>query len=99
MPWASTEATSFLMTIAETCSTLEQAGFQIELVEDRSKAVADFFSQMASNLNANPNPLGLQLVMGNEAPIKIGNLMSGFESGIVKPVLIIANRISVPDPV
>ncbi|MDF1809480.1 MAG: methyltransferase domain-containing protein [Phycisphaerales bacterium] len=92
VPWAASSKTSFLLTIDQTRNALEQAGFEIELVEDMSDTATAFFAKIAHASQSAPSPLGIKLLMTDDAPRLLGNLRESFESGSVKPVLMIAKK-------
>jgi len=43
--------------------------------------------------NGGPPPLGLHIVMGSDAKIKVGNMHSNVEKGAIAPVQILAKRL------
>jgi ubiquinone/menaquinone biosynthesis C-methylase UbiE len=93
LPWAGGPEVDFLATPADYRAALEAAGFEIEAEEDRGAMALAMFRKMKARIaEAGPPPLGLHLVMGEEAGAKIGNMIAGLEAGAVAPVQIIARK-------
>ena len=92
VPWAQSEKTSHLTTPEETQALLEQAGFEVRDVEDRSEAAAEFFQQAAAASANGPPTLGVHLVMGADAPIYLRNVRGNMEKGLIAPVQMITVR-------
>jgi ubiquinone/menaquinone biosynthesis C-methylase UbiE len=94
VPWASTEATSFVETPAVYRSALESVGFRVTAERNR----ADFaieqtersIARMQRSGNAGP---GLALLMGEKTPILIGNILGMMKEGLLEPVEMIATAI------
>jgi hypothetical protein len=47
---------------------------------------------MQARQAAGPSPLGLQIIMGPEAPQKMANMIAAIRAGAIAPVEIIAQR-------
>lgn len=94
VPWASEVSTSFLATPATYRGLLEDAGFVITAERDRGEFAADFFAGIAArNAEAGgPAPLGLHVIMGPEAPTKIGNMVAAVQAGDIAPVEMICEK-------
>lgn len=93
VPWASDVATSHVAPAAEYAAALENAGFRIDLVEDRSKEAITFFDRLQSAPSTDaPPPLGLHLVLGPETPRRIGNMVTAIRAGVISPTIMIATR-------
>lgn len=94
VPWATLAETSFVATPVTYRSALEAAGFDIVSERNRREFALDFFQQLKARTQAagGPPPLGLHLVMGQEAPTKIANMISNIEAGRIAPVEIVAKR-------
>jgi len=92
VPWAESEATSHLTTPEEMRALLDDAGFEIREVEDRTEIAVDFFRQAAASATAGPPALGIHLVLGASAREKLKNTRDNIEKGRIGPVLIIASR-------
>ncbi|MGQ0778267.1 MAG: hypothetical protein ACT4NY_28310 [Pseudonocardiales bacterium] len=46
---------------------------------------------LAKIAESGPPPLGLHLVMGNDAPVKIKNMVEGLERGVLAPIELICS--------
>lgn len=92
--WAENETTSFVEPADAYRITLEAAGFTIVDIADRSDVALYFFEAIKKRLaEGGPPPLGLHIVMGSDAKLKVGNMHVNVERGIVSPVQIIAQRL------
>jgi len=92
LPWASTPQTSFVTPPATYRTALEAAGFSIVSELDRSDTARAFAAAMQARQAAGPSPLGLQIIMGPEAPQKMANMIAAIRAGAIAPVEIIAQR-------
>ncbi len=92
VPWAETEETSHLTTPDEMRLLLENAGFNITQVSDRTDFALDFFKKsMDASRNSTALP-GIQTVMGEGATEKLKNVMNNIKNGRISPVQMIATR-------
>jgi len=92
--WAADDATSFLASPDEYCSAMQDAGFEILETEDKREVALKFFETIKARLaKGAPPPLGLHIVMGEDAKTKVGNMHANIESGAISPVQILARRI------
>jgi ubiquinone/menaquinone biosynthesis C-methylase UbiE len=91
VPWASTEATSFVDTPADYRAALESAGFRITAERNRRVFAIEqterSMARMQQSGNAGP---GLALLMGEKAPILLGNMFSMLKDGLLEPVEMLA---------
>jgi SAM-dependent methyltransferase len=87
LPWASSPSTSHLAPAETYVAELEAAGFSVESVVDRSGFALVFFEQLRSRT---PGPVGLELVMGEEASVKYRHMVGAVEAGHVAPVVVMA---------
>ncbi len=94
VPWASEASTSFLASPATYRELLTDAGFVITAERDRGEFADQFFATIAArNAEAGgPAPLGLHLIMGHDAPTKIGNMVAAVRAGVIAPVEIICEK-------
>ncbi len=93
-PWASSEKTSFLKSPAEMSALLDGAGFDIMYEENRGEMAAAFFQKISSgnSENSGPPPLGVHIVMGKDAPLKVKNTMKNIVAGRIAPVIMTARK-------
>ncbi|MEM7019301.1 MAG: methyltransferase domain-containing protein, partial [Pseudomonadota bacterium] len=94
VPWSSVAETSFVTNPDTYKQALESAGFEIVAETNRRDFALEFFKALRERTAAagGPPPLGLQLVMGSNAPTKIQNLVGNITKGGVAPVEIIARK-------
>jgi ubiquinone/menaquinone biosynthesis C-methylase UbiE len=93
VPWAESEATSFLKSAAETRALLEQAGFDVTDENNLRLFAIDFFHEAASRAEAaGAPPLGLHVLMGPSAQEKLANYLRAVEMRQIEPVILIARR-------
>jgi hypothetical protein len=66
-------------------------GFAIAVERERKQFAIEFFARMRQrNEQRGPQPLGLHLVMGETAMLKMSNVVDGLRSGVIVPVELIA---------
>ncbi len=94
VPWAETPATSHLTTPREMQGLLDDSGFIVEEIEDRTAFAIDFFRQGLANSAAGAPPLGLHIVMGATAREKFHNMLTSLESGAIAPTVMVARRVA-----
>jgi hypothetical protein len=94
VPWATTADTSFVATPEHYRQALQAAGFEIVAQRDRRDFALTFFEQMRARMAAagGPPPLGLHIVMGSSAAVKIQNMVQGIAAGRIAPVEFIARK-------
>jgi len=91
--WSSVAETSFLATPAQYSAALEGAGFEVQGTWDQRDLALGFFAKLkAATAAGAPPPLGLHIVMGQDAPIKIANMYKNIDNGIISPVIMSARR-------
>lgn len=91
--WAEDESTSFVASVSDYTQALEAAGFEVtDVIEKRDMAIGFFEGIMARLAQGGPPPLGLHIVMGADAKIKVKNMYTNVQNGTVSPVQIIARR-------
>lgn len=94
VPWAETEATSFLKSREETSELLRDAGFHIESEENMRDFAIEYFRDAFAKAAAagGPPPLGLHLLTGANTPEKFSNYALALESHQIEPVIVVARR-------
>lgn len=94
VPWAAHEGLSSVATPDQYKEALHLAGFEILAERNRREFAIEFFEAIRARSAAagGPPPLGLHLVMGQDAPVKIGNVMEGLKAGRLGPCEVIARK-------
>ena len=94
VPWASTAEGSSLGRVSDYTDALTQAGFSIRGERNRREFALEFFENLRASASAaaGPPPLGLHILMGESAPIKVGNMIENISAGRIAPVEIIAEK-------
>jgi len=94
VPWASEQSMSFVATPGDYAAHLAAAGLvPVDPISMRDTALA-FFEQARARMAAGggTSPLGVHLVMGQDAREKVANLSAMVEAGTVCPTLILAGK-------
>jgi SAM-dependent methyltransferase len=87
VPWALSEATSFVATVKEYRDALEGAGFRIAQERGRGPFAIAFTERMMARMaQGGPPALGLHLLMGEKTPVMVGNILAAMKEGVVEPV-------------
>lgn len=92
VPWAASPATSHLTTPEEMCTLLNESGFSVSEVGDRTDFAIEFFRENMAAAANGPPPLGVHLVMRESPAEKLKNVLINIEKGSIAPVQIIARR-------
>jgi ubiquinone/menaquinone biosynthesis C-methylase UbiE len=91
VPWASKADESFVATTEDYRNALVDEGLAIIAERERKQFALDFFARMRQrNEQQGPQPLGLHLVMGETATLKLGNVVDGLRRGVISPVELVA---------
>jgi hypothetical protein len=71
---------------------LEGVGFVIQKQRSRAEFAKAFFRHMRARAaqNGEQPTLGLQILMGAAAPLKVANMIENLERGLIAPTEIIA---------
>ena len=96
VPWAESAVTSHLTTPEEMRTLLNDAGFDVREVDDRTDFALNFFKQSLAAAADGPPPLGIHLIIGSSAPEKLKNMHSNIENGCISVVQMIADRCTNP---
>lgn len=92
VPWANNNETSKLSTPEYYIKALEQAGFKISKVNNRRDFSVEFFKKLRDKTAAktSPPPLGLHILMQEDAASKVGNMVENIKQNLIAPIEIIA---------
>jgi SAM-dependent methyltransferase len=94
VPWAMTEATSFVAAPGDYNAALNAAGFSVAAERVRRDFALDFFARLRAKTAAagGPPPLGLHVLMGKTTPAKVENMVANIAAGRIAPVELIARK-------
>jgi len=94
VPWATVAETSFVSTPREYREVLTDAGFALVGERDRRGFALDFFERLRAGGAATegPRPLGLHLLMGEDASTKVENMIANISGGRVAPIELIVRK-------
>ena len=94
VPWATLPETSALATPEDYRTALADSGFEMAGERDRRAFAAAFFAALRKRTDAagGPPPLGLHILLGETAAIKIRNMVDNVAAGRVAPVEMIARK-------
>jgi len=94
VPWASTEAGSFLEPPENYRAAAERAGFILLAERARVEFALEFFEKLKVDIEKNgPSQVGLNLVMGPDAPMKIKNMFDAIKNGWIAPVEMVFKKV------
>lgn len=94
MPWAATTATSFVATPDDYRRMLTAAGFKLEGEVSRRDFALELWQEMRQKSAAQgPPKLSLQVLMGEAAKERLGNVIATLERGIIAPIEMIARSV------
>jgi len=95
VPWATTANGSALGSAEEYKQALQMAGFTVTAERCRRDFALEFFERMQANMAAaeGPPPLGLHILMGEDAPTKLGNMIQGISQDRIAPIEIVAETV------
>ena len=94
VPWATTADASAVASIDEYKNELKAAEFQIIAERNRREFAMDFFAQLQASTAAaeGPPPLGLHILMGETAPLKLRNMIENIAEGRLAPIELIVRK-------
>ena len=94
VPWAAVPDTSALATPEDYRASLAEAGFEVTKECDRREFAAEFFAALRERTEAagGPPPLGLHILLGETAALKVRNMVDNVAAGRVSPVEMIARK-------
>lgn len=93
VPWSSGPESSFLAAPDAYLEAAAAAGFTLRARRDRGEVARAFFATMQERLaNAGSTGVGLPLIMGPSAPVKVANMIKAVAAGDIAPVEMIFDR-------
>jgi ubiquinone/menaquinone biosynthesis C-methylase UbiE len=92
VPWATSAEASHLISPQGATQLLEQTGFKVEQVTDRTPYALEFFERLRAASSGGPPPIGLHLLMGAAFPLKLKNMVENVSAGRCGPWLILAGK-------
>ncbi|MCP5424945.1 MAG: methyltransferase domain-containing protein [Gammaproteobacteria bacterium] len=95
VPWATTAEGSFLASLESYKNALTQVGFEIVNERNRRDFALELYGRIKNTVPGKGRespPLGLHLIMGAEAQIKIRNMFENIEQGCIAPIELIAQK-------
>ncbi|NJD33733.1 MAG: methyltransferase domain-containing protein [Betaproteobacteria bacterium] len=94
VPWAAGPESDSVASVPTYKAALERSGFNIIAERNRRDFALEFFAQLQAKVaGANgPPPLGLHILMGSTAPIKVKNMIENISRNVIAPVEIVAEK-------
>lgn len=94
VPWANTKSASALATSNQYRRGLEGAGFEVIAINERRDFALEILGKTRSQRDGKSSqpPLGLHILMQNDAAEKVSNMISNIKRGLVVPVEIVARK-------
>lgn len=88
LPCALTAETSFIVGTASYRQALQAAGFAIETEHDRLEVAREFFRRQMAAAGGNDEqpPLGIHILLKQEAPRILANVVRLFDQSVLTPV-------------
>ncbi len=94
VPWATEPESSSVATPTAYKAALKAAGFKIIVERNRRDFALEFFAQLQAKAASadRPPPLGLHILMGSTAPVKVKNMIENISRNLIAPVEIVAEK-------
>jgi ubiquinone/menaquinone biosynthesis C-methylase UbiE len=94
VPWATTSETSAVASPEQYKHALQDAGFTIVAERNRRDFALTFFEQLLAKAAgaSGPPPLGIHILMGASAHVKVQNMVENISDGRIAPVELIAQK-------
>jgi ubiquinone/menaquinone biosynthesis C-methylase UbiE len=87
VPWAASEATSFVVKVEGYREALKKGGFHIAQERARKQFAVEFTERvMARMKQGGPPALGIHLLLGEKAPAMAANILAMMKESILEPV-------------
>ncbi len=92
LPWALNASTSFVGTVEDYRQALEGAGFRLEHQRDRRQFAVEFIERRNAAIASSGSApvLGVQLLMGEQAPLMMKNVNAAIMTGKLELVELVA---------
>ena len=95
VPWAADASISHLIGLKELQAVLSGSGFARVRWEDKTGASLDFLRSVLEHVRTEGwMPVGLHLLMGNDAVAKFGNVLRNLEEDRVQVVQAVMKRVT-----
>lgn len=94
VPWATTAESSRVSFPDEYIAALEAAGFRVIAERNRQDFAREFFAQVQAKMarEGGPGPLGIHILMGETAAVKLRNMIENVAQNRIAPVELIAEK-------
>lgn len=94
VPWAAGPEGSALASVATYKAALRRSGFNIIAERNRRDFALEFFAKLQARVASSdgPPPLGLHILMGSTAPMKVDNMIENISRNLIAPVEIVAEK-------
>ena len=94
VPWATTAELSALADPQRYKNALQKAGFNVIAERNRRDFALAFFADLRAKTAAagGPPPLGLHVLMGNNTPEKVQNMIDNISKGRIAPIELVARK-------
>jgi SAM-dependent methyltransferase len=94
VPWAAAAEGSSLASVPTYKAALEHSGFSVIADRNRREFALEFFAKLQAKVASSdgPPPLGLHLLMGSTAPMKVKNMIDNISRNVIAPVEIVAEK-------
>ena len=94
VPWATVAETSWVASPDDYKEALGTAGFELSYECNRRDFALQFFERLRADaaVAQAPPPLGLHILMGENASLKVQNMIDNISEGRVAPVELIARK-------
>ena len=85
VPWADGASVSFLQSVDNLAEILEHLGLEKMQTQDQTAAGVDFFESVFARIrDSGPPRVGLNVLMGESATEKLGNVLNGLKEGRIE---------------
>lgn len=94
VPWAASVETDFSAAEEVYHGALQAAGFEITEQRSRMDFAIEFTQRAIARMaKTGPPVLGLHLLMGDQAPVMVGNILAMMQEGILEPMELFARAV------